>query len=405
MKKFICHIIVIATIIATISCGFVITGSAEEKHNLITTENYFRFVASSTDATTTDSLHKEDKYYYCLDCEEWFGEDMKDEVCHHNMVSLKSYYASSTDAVKKYERKIHENNKEYWHCEDCDTWFTSKFTNCEFEENYESMSDCIIEKSDKCFTCNAKRNKEYIYNHEYEEQTFKINDTDEITLKVCATCGEKELCDEETCNHAFMYRERGPYKYITCAYCGKEIVIVCNERAGVYGYNDSYYDWDIFYTEYVIGNVFALLKDKDNNKYIVYSANKYDGEIHDWLGDCAVIYLEPLDNRYGDVDGNGKIEASDSRLVLRAAVGLEDYNSDYNKLYSCDVNQDTKITAEDARMILRFAVGLDTYDMYKHEHNDENCYVKVTTYTNSCLTKIETHCYICSSVEYFSGLI
>lgn len=59
----------------------------------------------------------------------------------------------------------------------------------------------------------------------------------------------------------------------------------------------------------------------------------------------------------GDVDGDGKVTASDARLVLRAAVGLEILTGD--ALKAADINKDGKITAADARLILRKAVGLE----------------------------------------------
>lgn len=61
----------------------------------------------------------------------------------------------------------------------------------------------------------------------------------------------------------------------------------------------------------------------------------------------------------GDVNGDGKITASDARLALRAAASLE--NLDSPSFYAADVNFDYKITAMDARLILRVAAGLDSF--------------------------------------------
>ncbi len=63
---------------------------------------------------------------------------------------------------------------------------------------------------------------------------------------------------------------------------------------------------------------------------------------------------------YGDVDGDGKITASDARLALRASVGLE-YFADETataEFMLADVNRDGKVTAADARLILRKSVGV-----------------------------------------------
>ena len=62
----------------------------------------------------------------------------------------------------------------------------------------------------------------------------------------------------------------------------------------------------------------------------------------------------------GDVDGNGKVQAEDARLALRASVGLEKYKSGSNAFTAADVNKDGFIKADDARKILRAAVGLES---------------------------------------------
>ena len=62
----------------------------------------------------------------------------------------------------------------------------------------------------------------------------------------------------------------------------------------------------------------------------------------------------------GDVDADGKVTASDARLALRRAVGLEDYASDSDEFLACDVDSDGTVTAGDARMILRAAVDLES---------------------------------------------
>ncbi len=54
----------------------------------------------------------------------------------------------------------------------------------------------------------------------------------------------------------------------------------------------------------------------------------------------------------GDVDGDGKVTASDARLILRAAVGLENI-----ALESGDIDGDGKITSADSRDALRIATG------------------------------------------------
>lgn len=57
-----------------------------------------------------------------------------------------------------------------------------------------------------------------------------------------------------------------------------------------------------------------------------------------------------------DINGNGKTDAGDARLVLRYAASLIDLTTAQKKL--ADVDNDGKITAKDARLILRAAAKL-----------------------------------------------
>lgn len=62
----------------------------------------------------------------------------------------------------------------------------------------------------------------------------------------------------------------------------------------------------------------------------------------------------------GDVDGDGKISASDARIALRTSVGLDSLSD--SKFKAADADKDNKITASDARLILRASVGLEDLD-------------------------------------------
>lgn len=61
--------------------------------------------------------------------------------------------------------------------------------------------------------------------------------------------------------------------------------------------------------------------------------------------------------RAGDVNGDGKVNAADARLVLRASASLETL-TDEQKVVA-EVTGDNKISAADARLILRAAANLD----------------------------------------------
>ena len=59
----------------------------------------------------------------------------------------------------------------------------------------------------------------------------------------------------------------------------------------------------------------------------------------------------------GDVDGNGKITASDARTILRYSARLE--RLEPKQVLSCDVNRDGAVTAKDARLLLRYVASLE----------------------------------------------
>lgn len=61
---------------------------------------------------------------------------------------------------------------------------------------------------------------------------------------------------------------------------------------------------------------------------------------------------------YGDINKNGKVEASDARLILRASASLVTLNAEQKLIADC--NTDGKISAADARKALRAAAKLET---------------------------------------------
>lgn len=67
--------------------------------------------------------------------------------------------------------------------------------------------------------------------------------------------------------------------------------------------------------------------------------------------------LEPITVLLGDVNGDGRVNARDARLLLRYAAGLADETE--LDLAAADYNSDGRINARDARALLRVAAGLD----------------------------------------------
>ena len=74
----------------------------------------------------------------------------------------------------------------------------------------------------------------------------------------------------------------------------------------------------------------------------------------------------------GDMDDNGKIEASDARTILRISAQLEK-PADDNHAKRADTNKDGRITAADARLTLRVSAKLDKFeeDTTKEPTSDE----------------------------------
>ncbi len=70
-----------------------------------------------------------------------------------------------------------------------------------------------------------------------------------------------------------------------------------------------------------------------------------------------MLPVSALAGTVGDVDANGKVDSTDARLALRAAVGLDTLTEDAKK--AADVDFNNTVDATDARLILRAAVGLE----------------------------------------------
>ncbi len=64
---------------------------------------------------------------------------------------------------------------------------------------------------------------------------------------------------------------------------------------------------------------------------------------------------------FGDIDGDGKVTATDARLILRASAGLENLGES-NEIgrVTGDIDGDGKVTATDARIVLMVSAGLET---------------------------------------------
>ncbi len=88
----------------------------------------------------------------------------------------------------------------------------------------------------------------------------------------------------------------------------------------------------------------------------------------------------------GDIDFDGAVTATDARLALRGAVGLEDLTE--QQLLAADFTQDGLLSADDARMILRTSAGLESNVTPPTEPEDPTVPVEPDTPTE------HTHSYV-----------
>lgn len=89
---------------------------------------------------------------------------------------------------------------------------------------------------------------------------------------------------------------------------------------------------------------------KDNTVFDTMFSEIALGIAKSLMENMGLAFVSPVIK--GDVDGDGKVTASDARLILRAAVGLEEIDTAKG-----DIDGDGVITSSDSREALRIATG------------------------------------------------
>ena len=137
-------------------------------------------------------------------------------------------------------------------------------------------------------------------------------------------------------------------------------------------------------TSAVIGNEYVILVVRDKNAADLLAAENllfidqktadsetltFSFSLKDGISDYDVLFTtndnddEKDDEKEnvvtGDVNGDGKLTASDARAALRMSAKLETYTP--GQFAAADVNGDGKLTASDARIILRVSAKLQTF--------------------------------------------
>ena len=93
---------------------------------------------------------------------------------------------------------------------------------------------------------------------------------------------------------------------------------------------------------------------------IIELISKEDKEVIDKLEFGEGLVTNYTVSVTGDMDSDGKVSASDARLVLRAAARIE--NPEGAFFTAADVNLDGKITAADARKTLLVAANMTYFE-------------------------------------------
>jgi len=120
-------------------------------------------------------------------------------------------------------------------------------------------------------------------------------------------------------------------------------------------YGDLNFDGDLDETD--VKMLYGHLVGEEDLGRRVFLANMDDNGVIDADDLALLCELAGVENpgRAGDVNGDGKVDSTDARMVLQYAVGK--IGEGQLTVSLADVNGDNKVDSTDARLILQFAVG------------------------------------------------
>lgn len=116
-----------------------------------------------------------------------------------------------------------------------------------------------------------------------------------------------------------------------------------------------------------------MSKFKNSAVFVVYDENGNFKNESDFISTGYRLNFETVDGKVtnyyvsvtGDIDSDGKVNASDARRILRAAANIETLTGAY--YIAADVNLDGKVNASDARKTLRVAADIEYFkETYEH---------------------------------------
>jgi hypothetical protein len=82
----------------------------------------------------------------------------------------------------------------------------------------------------------------------------------------------------------------------------------------------------------------------------------YNGKEYDCTTKNGSVTVLGATDVLGDATGDGKVSASDARMILQAVAGVKKLNDKQTLL--ADINMDGKVSATDARFVLQTVAGL-----------------------------------------------
>ena len=303
------------------------------------------------------------------------------------------------------------------HCTSCDAPFEETATPVNpdkhtFSDEYtiDKAADCISEgkMSKHCIHCDART---LVYPIDIDPDAHAYSDEWVISKEAtCSSTGLKHkvctLCDKKSVStmiakteHSYpdtyeIIRESADglsaqVKYV-CEDCGYEYVtiIVFGESNGNGNIGDDSQVSNkihklnpiektvikVDHEKLIISNVARnmligefLAYFTNSSSFVVYDEYNQIVNEEDYIGTgCRLNHETPdgkITNYYvsvtGDIDSDGKINAADARLILRASAKIEELTGVY--CTAADVNLDGKVTAADARKTLRVAAHLEYF--------------------------------------------
>lgn len=204
-----------------------------------------------------------------------------------------------------------------------------------------------------CDRCGATYTDNHVdpVGHSYESVRVEPGCTEDGSVTYTCHCGHMYVEVLYAYGHSYEASVTAPtcteagYTTHTCSTCGDH-------------YTDSYVD--------AVGHSYETVRveptcDEDGSvTYTCHCGDTYTEVIpatgHSFVdGECEHCGQQEV--ALGDVNGDGRVNARDARLLLRYIAGLTD--ADEVKEGAADFNGDSRVNARDARAVLRFIAGLE----------------------------------------------